>query len=224
MADEQARRTYPYFPSRNWWDLRRRFQVTMPGRVDASYLQTVLDVGEGHAKNLLPQMRTIGMIDETGRTTELANQWRDDETYEEACKAIVERVYSRELTDALPPPNPDQKATERWFSRTMGVGQSMATKLAAFYRLVLSGDVTDQQTDRRAREQNADGQKRATVKRQPAQSRRKRPEPAVGRTPAEKPRQAPSLHIDVQVHIPPDATAEQIDTIFEAMAKHLYYR
>ena len=32
----------------------------------------------------------------------------------------------------------------------------------------------------------------------------------------------PSLHIDVQVHISSDASAEQIDQIFASMAKHLY--
>lgn len=34
----------------------------------------------------------------------------------------------------------------------------------------------------------------------------------------------PSLHIDVQVHISSDASAEQIDQIFASMAKHLYAR
>ena len=33
---------------------------------------------------------------------------------------------------------------------------------------------------------------------------------------------SPSLHIDIQVHISPDASPEQIDKIFESMAKHLY--
>ena len=32
----------------------------------------------------------------------------------------------------------------------------------------------------------------------------------------------PSLHIDIQVHISPEAPADQIDRIFESMAKHLY--
>lgn len=32
----------------------------------------------------------------------------------------------------------------------------------------------------------------------------------------------PSLHIDIQIHIDPDATPEQIDKIFESMARHLY--
>jgi len=33
---------------------------------------------------------------------------------------------------------------------------------------------------------------------------------------------APALHIDIQVHISADAPPEQIDKIFESMAKHLY--
>jgi len=33
---------------------------------------------------------------------------------------------------------------------------------------------------------------------------------------------APTLHIDFQVHIAADAPPEQIDKIFESMAKHLY--
>lgn len=32
----------------------------------------------------------------------------------------------------------------------------------------------------------------------------------------------PALHIDVQIHISPEASAEQIDQIFASMAKHLY--
>lgn len=35
-------------------------------------------------------------------------------------------------------------------------------------------------------------------------------------------RLVPSIHIDVQVHISPEASADQIDQIFKSMAKHLY--
>ena len=31
----------------------------------------------------------------------------------------------------------------------------------------------------------------------------------------------PNLHIDIQIHISPESNAEQIDKIFESMAKHL---
>jgi hypothetical protein len=44
------------------------------------------------------------------------------------------------------------------------------------------------------------------------------------RTTAPRQGQQPSVHIDVQVHIDPAATAEQIDQIFASMARHLYDR
>jgi hypothetical protein len=34
----------------------------------------------------------------------------------------------------------------------------------------------------------------------------------------------PAIHIDIQIHISPESTAQQIDKIFESMAKHLYGR
>jgi len=42
--------------------------------------------------------------------------------------------------------------------------------------------------------------------------------------PLQPPSAVPSLHVDVQIHIPPEATQEQIDHIFASMAKHLYHR
>jgi hypothetical protein len=35
---------------------------------------------------------------------------------------------------------------------------------------------------------------------------------------------APSLHVDIQIHISSDASAEQIEQIFASTAKHLYQR
>ena len=35
---------------------------------------------------------------------------------------------------------------------------------------------------------------------------------------------APNVHLDIQIHIPADASLEQIDQIFASMAKHLYGR
>ncbi|MDI3563660.1 DUF5343 domain-containing protein [Bradyrhizobium sp. Arg816] len=32
----------------------------------------------------------------------------------------------------------------------------------------------------------------------------------------------PAVHIDIQIHISPESSAEQIDKMFESMAKHLY--
>ena len=44
------------------------------------------------------------------------------------------------------------------------------------------------------------------------------------KTPVETPTHRPSVHIDIQVHISPEASVQQIDQIFSSMAKHLYGR
>ena len=46
--------------------------------------------------------------------------------------------------------------------------------------------------------------------------------PARGNDQVVKPNNRPALHIDIQVHIDPTSSAEQIDQIFASMAKHLY--
>ena len=66
------RTTYPNIPDANWWALRRRFQQTMPREVDASYLATVLNIGEAAAGNLTGPLRAVGLIDDDGRPTDLA--------------------------------------------------------------------------------------------------------------------------------------------------------
>ena len=51
------------------------------------------------------------------------------------------------------------------------------------------------------------------------------PASAVQQTPQSLQIQAgPALHIDIQIHISPDSTSEQIEKILASMAKHLYGR
>ena len=40
--------------------------------------------------------------------------------------------------------------------------------------------------------------------------------------PSAKSDAGPTVHLDIQIHIPADATPEQIDQIFSSMARHLY--
>jgi hypothetical protein len=234
-AGRQGRRTtYPNIPEVNWWALRRRFQQTMPREIDSSYLATVLNISEPAAGNLTGPLRTVGLIDETGRPTDLALAWRDDEQYQQVTAAILAAVYPQGLRDAAPPPSPDRGAVVRWFSRTTGAGQAATERMARLYLLLAAGDPTaaDQpSTDRSAQPGSAPlgrPSRRTRETSRPGSSARTVATPEPSPTPAPSPvsRQAqqPSLHIDIQVHIDPAATPEQIDQIFASMARHLYDR
>ena len=220
MAEtETKKRSYPSIPGANWFDLRKRFQQSLPTRVDADYLQSVLTVGEGHARNLIPQIRSVGLIDAAGAPTDLAMDWRDDDQYASACARIAEAAYPSALRDALPPPSPDRGAVEQWFMRNAKVGQGAAAKMASFYLILCSGDMSSPAKDRKPKE----GAKRRP-KEQPSQASTKQSASRNGGSaPASRDSLGgPSVHVDVQVHIPPDASPDQIDQIFSAMAKHLY--
>src|SRR5437879_1668121 len=234
MADER-RQTYPGIPATVWWELRRRFQRSMPAQVTPSYLQTVLGVQEGHARNLIPMLTSIGLIaHDDGRPTTLANEWRTDEGYRDACMKMLESIYPAELRDAVPPEEADRQAAKRWFMRGTGVGEGAATRMASFYTLLSEGD---------SHGEHAPRTRMPTANAVPSiPQHRKQPIPrasrSTGRAPTDqrngsataatdsdaRPHGGPSVHIDVQIHIPSDANGDQIDAIFASMAKHLYRR
>ncbi len=229
-----ARRvTYPNLPDANWWALRRRFQQTMPREVDASYLATVLNIGEAAAGNLIGPLRAVGLIDENGRPTDLALAWRDDEQYREVTQTMLESVYPQGLRDAAPPPTPDRAAVVRWFSRATGAGQAATERMARLYLLLAAGNPAGGEpaaADRAPRQGQGAAAPGRAARRSPAAGR---PASAAADTPVAAPAHAatpatrhaqPSVHIDIQVHIDPAATAEQIDQIFASMARHLYDR
>jgi hypothetical protein len=234
----QGRRTYPYLPDTNWWALRRQFQRTPPrGEVNAAYLSGILNVGERAAQNLVPTLRAIGLIGDDNRITERALAWREDEQYRQVTTEMLEAIYPQGLRDVAPPPEPDRGTVERWFLRDTGTGQAAADRMTRFYLLLAAGDPNagEQATERPNRQGTAapqarDARPRATRRGggagrgEPAREAAETATPE--QVPAHAPRQAqpPSVHIDIQVHIDPAATAEQIDQIFASMARHLYDR
>ena len=223
----QERRTYPIIPAKNWWALRRRFQQTMPRRIDTGYLQTVLGVQEGAAQNLISPLRAVGLIDETGNLTDRAADRRTDEGYAKTCEAMLTAVYPEALLDAVPPSHPDRDAAKSWFSREARVGEAASSKMAASYVLLAEADSSAQDAtpQRATQSRTATERPKKTVRVRATEARAaEQPEP---NPPArvDAPRSPdPSLHIDIQVHIPSDASPEQIDSIFASMAKHLYRR
>jgi hypothetical protein len=128
----------------------------------------------------------------------------------------------------VPPEDPDRQAAARWFMRELGVGENAAGRMAAFYVLLCRADPT-QSAERAASQNEATRQRRSAPRPATASAPARalssggtQPTPPAPAAPAREP--IPSLHIDVQVHIPSDASAEQIDAIFSSMAKHLYKR
>ena len=221
MANEEEQRaSYPRIPAKIWWQLRAAATRSPPKEITSSYLEPLLDLSEGTALNIINNLRVIGLIGSDHKTLPLLHEWRDDETYAKACKAMLERVYPEEIRHVAPPPTPDRAQAVRWFARKTKTGDGASSQMAAFYMLLARGDPKEGRAN-----ENGDTPK---VKSKPAP---KNGNPKARPVRAEEPREldvnppkqrTPSMHIDVQIHISPQASTEQIDAIFASMARHLY--
>lgn len=238
---EDKKKGYPKIPKANWFVLREKFKQRTPERVSPSYVATALGMGEASASaNIIPPLRAFGLIDEAGKPSDLAYDWRDDSKYAEVCKRIVDTSYPQELRDLFHDTSAQAKDVENWFARSAKVGQSAARAYAATYLMLLEADLT------KAKEQNGSKAKAASTASKTAKPAARSQmvtnvAKPVGPAPlnANKaddqhsepnddfpPRRAfsPKLHVDIQIHISPDSSPEQIDKIFESMAKHLPFK
>jgi len=214
MAKESKTR-YPMLALKNWWVIRKKFIETMPkGAVTESYLAPILGMTVVSARaNVIPELRLIGLIDDEGKPTELANRWRDEKEYPKVCEEIKQKVYPRELLDAVPDPTTARKSAESWFKIKKKVGEPAAKRMTTFYILVSEADPKGGEAlfkpppkEKKAKPQKKEKTEEVT--------------PEMPREEVPLAPQFPSIHIDLQIHISPEAKPEQVDKIFESIAKH----
>jgi len=211
MSDQKE--SFPVIPAKHWWKLREQFKQTIPAQVTTSYIASVLDMKEISARtNIITPMISFGIIDSDFKPKERAKKWRDDETYAEVCKEIMDEIYPRELIDACPPSNPDRDSVYRWFAYHTGGGKSVVNKMSATYLLLCEAD--PQKTQSIKNKLN-----RELTKKTKKVNNSTKVNSAKDNGPRIMP---PSIHIDIQLHISPDISPELIEKIFESMEKHIY--
>lgn len=234
MADKP----YPKIPEAVWWNLRTKFASSLPPTVTPSWLATLLGYKEESAKKgLMPQLRMVGLIDDDGKPTDRANNWRTDGTYESVCQAIREEFYPPELLDLFPTANAsDRVRIVDWFKRTARLGDSAAGQSTAFYMLLTDAKVRaveDKPPKAKSGESSAKNQqkpnqttRKVTPQASIAAAKMQTAAVSVTETPVHPTKHpvGPSIHIDLQIHISPEASLDQINAIFKGIAEHLYVK
>ncbi|WP_315913952.1 DUF5343 domain-containing protein [Arthrobacter sp. lap29] len=225
-------KSYAYMSVTVWNSLRRAFFKSFPSKVTLTYLASALGIAEKTAKNILPQLRNLGLIDSEGVPTEIALEFRFEETYPKACKTLLELNYPLEVRELFDTKDADPAAVATWFMRHSKSGQSSASVVSKFYLNLLAENPLPEATKPTSKRAAKPAVPLATVQPQiSAKIQATDAPPALpldhGQPPQSPPHPqqgVPSLHIDMQVHIDPAASADQIDSIFASMAKHLYGR
>jgi hypothetical protein len=226
MADEK--KSYPKIPRNNWFLLRDRFKQRTPEKVSPSYVATALGMSEASASaNIIPPLKAFGLIDDDGKPTDLAFDWRDDEKYPAVCKTIFENVYPQELRDLFhDPTNIEVGKIESWFARQTKSGEGAARKSAASYVMLLEADLSKAKATSGAERKPVKPPAQKAAASHPTNKEERQETPPAREAPGTGGQSAfsPSLHVDIQIHISPDSSPEQIDKIFESMAKHLPFK
>ena len=226
--------TYPKISRKLWWLLRERFKKTIPSVVTPTLVTSLAPMADASARsNVISPLRELGLLDEDNKPTEWASRWRHDDDYAAVCHEIRKKIYPTELVEAFPDPDASQKQSiQSWFMKVGHVGEAAARMYADTYLLLSQADPakSEEKASSAAPERSAKSKSTVETRKSaklasvpskaipvPEQAKQEVPEPHA----QSSHRRIPAIHIDVQVHISPDTSAEQIDRIFGSMAKHL---
>lgn len=224
MADET--KYFPNIPVMHWNKLRMQFKKSIPGTISSNYLATVLDMTETSAKaNILPSLKQIGLVDNEGKTNqELAKKFRDDELYPRLCEEIIHKIYPQGLKDAFPDKDVNRDKIRKWFMNHTNVGESAANRIVAFYVALVEADPNPVATSSTKPKDAKAKTPKAIAK--PVTRNEPKEVPEIKNPPIPphhtKHSSGPDLNINIQIHISSDASADQIKSIFENMAKYVY--
>lgn len=214
--------SFPKIADSSWWKLRGLFKNKVPTIVTPTYLSTALSMSESSANsNLVSPFKKIGIIDNDGKPTDLAYDWRDDHKYTDVCGKLVKDYYPQELRDLFHTPDADLKKVTSWFMRHAKCGEPAAKMFARFYLLLLKADLSESEVATVKKTQTEKAPKSTKKAKQPKELSKKFDAETQDKSQTKVLNKAPELHINIQLHISPESSTDQIDKIFESMAKHL---
>jgi hypothetical protein len=178
-------------------------------------------------------LKIIGIVDADGKTLDRARRWRDDLEYPQVCQEIIREVYPQGLLDAVPDPSADMEGAKRWFANQTGAGEDAVRKYVTFYQLLTEANPIKGQEaaakspsiskDRKAKQPTSKKPSTVSVE-STSESDLPVPMEPLKKATENSELRTPSIHIDIQIHIDSQASADQIDQVFASMAKHLYKR
>jgi hypothetical protein len=179
-------------------------EIGVPPKVTVQSLKT-LGFKSSNDATLIPVLKFIGFLDQSGTPTTKWSQYRGAKA-RAVLGAAIQEGYSA-LYDIYPDAHKrSQEELEDVFSTSSSAGKAVIQKTVTTFR-ALAGEADFVEAESSL---ETLGPLHAA------------PVTHASSGPAVKTSPLPSLHIDLQIHISPESSPEQIEQIFASMAKHLY--
>lgn len=183
--------------------------IGIPPKASESWLKSI-GFTSSNDRSLLGMLKAVSLVDGSSIPTSTWSAFRGANHRETLGQAI--RTGYAELfavyPDAWQRPNND---LEHVFATSTSAGKQVISKTVASFKALCECADFSNDPEFGARAMHTASPLHTPIA------------PARGSSaPASTPSANPSIHIDLQIHVSPEATSEQIDQIFKSMAKHLY--
>ena len=223
-----ATEPYPKIPAKAWAILRNRAAAAPSVKFTPDMVAALMGMSSPRSArdNTVSPMRRLGLIDEDGALTDRGNRWRVDSSFGDACQEILDEMYPEELGALTDDDgNPDAAKVRTWFD-LQGFGDSNARQMTSTYVMIASKEIPELPTTDAGKAKKAESSPAKKAPKEPTTPKEAvEPLATMAHEPPPPTRPSgPTVHLDIQIHIPADATPEQIDQIFSSMARHLYAR
>lgn len=184
--------------------------VGVPPKATGQWLKS-LGFTSSNDASLIGILRTVGLIDASSIPTSVWSAYRGVH-HKRTLGEAIRRGYA-ELFAVYPDAwQRSNTELEHVFSTSSTAGKQVISKTVATFKTLCDN----------AEFPPIDEQAEPLVQTGPMHLPAAAVAPAPARTPNAGNSGGPSVHIDIQIHISPEASTDQIDQIFKSMAKHLY--
>ena len=181
--------------------------VGIPSKVSANWLK-IVGFTSSNDSSLLTVLKQIGFIDGSSAPTSAWNEYRSAKHAEVLARQIKQGYASLFEVYADANSRTQAEVENVFMSKSTAGKQAISKTYTTFKALCGLADFKEVH--------EAIGSKpNLEMEEQPDEQKHRSSQQS--RKPA-----APSMHIDIQVHIAPETSAEQIDLIFKSMAKYFY--
>jgi hypothetical protein len=200
--------TYTTVPGKIKKQLEKLRQVSVPSKATIQWLKTI-GFTSSNDTSLLGVLKGVELVDGSNVPTGTWSAYRGA-NHKKVLGDAIRKGYAELFavySDAWQRPNSD---LEHVFSTSSTAGQQVIAKTVATFK-ALCENAEFGPVDQQPSPVVHTGPMHTPVSQQVTH-----PQKGVG-TGA-----MPSIHIDIQIHISPEASTDQIDQIFKSMAKHLY--
>lgn len=185
-------------------------EVGIPPKATVQWLKTIGFTSSNDA-SLLGMLKAVGLVDGTNVPTPIWSAYRGAK-HKVVLGEAIQRGYA-ELFAVYPDAGQRSNTDlEHVFATSTSAGKQVISKTVASFKALCECAEFGAIGETDGQSMHTTAPLHVAVTENPASSKVVATNGVIG----------PSVHIDLQIHVSPEATPEQIDQIFKSMAKHLY--